>query len=82
MTVNHGVPGSSPGEGAKAICIRWLFSFPGFLDLTAEKQRRRGEGRVRSRTFEPQSHRETEENSKPYFDKLSTSIRSYKENIR
>jgi hypothetical protein len=25
MTVNHGVPGSSPGEGAKAICIRWLF---------------------------------------------------------
>ena len=27
MTVNHGVPGSSPGEGAKATVIGWLFYF-------------------------------------------------------
>ena len=25
MTVNHGVPGSSPGEGAKATNVGWLF---------------------------------------------------------
>ena len=27
MTVNHGVPGSSPGEGAKATRHWWLFCF-------------------------------------------------------
>jgi hypothetical protein len=27
MTVNHGVPGSSPGEGAKATNVGWLFCF-------------------------------------------------------
>ena len=27
MTVNHGVPGSSPGEGAKATNVGWLFCY-------------------------------------------------------
>ena len=31
MTVNHGVPGSSPGEGAKATDVGWLFFVYGFL---------------------------------------------------